>query len=516
MSESIVPPAVRRKMNKAARGGQFQQDLGKLGLKPLQDGDRRLLVDRAGNTVAEAVDGLPDTYQFIRDTRIRTQRATVTIGRYDTVDAVHAVALFAGTDDAAVVAATLDQERQQAERKSKAAQDKANEDAVRRMNADEFARREKARRLYGDVGEVVAVTGDAVVEVVDDDETFLIPGMWSFNRPQVLAYGEPKVGKSTLAHNFVAALLSGEMLFGHRKVVSPGGRVGLIDTEMTRSYLTTEFGKDWPEVSDNRDRLILYPLGEKGAARLFDVTDPEVRNEWVDRLRDAHVEVLFIDCLGPLLRKAGVDENTEAGMFMEHIREVCDRAGVKAHMILDHASAKTSKGTGTADKTPRGDSRKLDTVDTIMHLYAHPDVETGLQLKVTGRDGDRMIDLDRDGKRFTEVVYSGGDDYRQAREAFELYPAVKRVLTDVTEPLSQRGLVDAVFERVKGRSNPPSERQVKACVGWLVAQGHLATSSGPNNRLLHSLTDSEPVAPTRPPARVRGGTFGGISDSDSG
>ncbi|AHW63914.1 Hypothetical protein CGLY_07345 [Corynebacterium glyciniphilum AJ 3170] len=467
---------------------------------------RRVLVDRAGNTVAEAVDGLPDTYQFIRDTRIRTQRATVTIGRYDTVDAVHAVALFAGTDDAAVVAATLDAERQQAERKSKAAQDDDDAKELRRRKARKNADRVEAAELYGDVAEVEVQIGDAATTPTEVTDSFLVESLWSYTRPQVLLYAKAKIGKSTLAHNVIAALLSGNRLFGRYRVETPAGRIGLIDTEMTPEHLRNEFGTEWPEIVANNERLATWSLGRKGAARQFDVTDPEVRQKWVDRLRTANVEVLIVDCLGPLLRTAGVSENEDAARFMEHIREVCDRAGVKAHLIVDHASSKQ----GNEGNGPRGDSKKQDTADALWKFSKNRD--TGLfHLHVEGRDGEHTVDLERDvdSYRFRKVFYLDDPDYAREKDAHELFPVVRAAISDSPAVLSQTELRDAVGERLKRRADPPGRDRVRQAIISLTVQGCLSESRGERGAKLYALTGTEPVKPSKPVQRYDDGSFGG-------
>jgi hypothetical protein len=391
-------------------------------------------------------------------------------------------------------------------------QDEVNERLMKDRNGRKHVAKVAAAEAYGDVEPVRLLTGaEAVTPDEDEDETYLIPGMWSYNRPQLLVFGDPKVGKSTFCHNVIAALLSGDRLFGSRRVARPVRNVMLIDTEMSASYLRHEFAEQWPELVDNSDRFILGAFGEKGAARQFNVSDPDIQNEWVEKLKAAQVDVLIVDCLGPLLRKAGIDENTDAGAFMEHIRTTCERAGVRAHMILDHSSA---KGSANGKITPRGDSKKLDTADTFMHLGEHPEKVPGaLRLTVTGRDGNAVIDLERDGYRLSEVVYSEPKEYKRELDAYHLYEAVSNVLTKAGEPMSQTRLVAAVTSGTDyGR--PAVQDALKV----LVAQGHLAVDGGGTSGKAknYSLTDTEPVEPALPPKRKRDGSQGGSAMPGNG
>lgn len=389
--------------------------------------------------------------------------------------------------------------------------DREVEKVLLRDEAKREADRRKAAELYGDVAEVEPLTGDAVVEVVDVAESFMIESLWSYTRPQVLLYAKAKVGKSTLAHNVVAALLAGSRLFGRYRVEAPAGRIGIIDTEMTAEHLTSEFGLHWPEVRDHRDRVMLWPLGQKGAARQFDLTDPARRTAWAEKLKAANIDVLLVDCLGPLLRAAGIDENTDAAVFMEHIREVCDRAGVRAHLIVDHASSKAGK----EDNGARGDSKKMDTADALWKFSAAKDakgekVPGRFLLAVEGRDGSAKIDLYRESDqfRFQKVFYVDDPQYQIETDAHLVYPAARRVLGNDGE-LTQTKLIDAVYDRVKGTGTIGRER-VRKAVKNLALQGCLTTApNGERGAILYALGTGEPTKPSEPLRRVDDGTFGG-------
>ncbi|MGP5929103.1 AAA family ATPase [Corynebacterium glyciniphilum] len=475
-----------------------------------------ILVDRAGDTVATAVSR--DVYRTDDDVTVSVPRGTVEVPAGTVLDAVDVLSLYEG--DPAVVSLSRLAEVVDAREQRENAREQRLEDAIvrRRRTANRNIDREEAAELYGDVAEVEPLTGDAVVEVVAVAESFMVESLWSYTRPQVLLYAKAKVGKSTLAHNVVAALLAGTRLFGRYRVEAPAGRIGIIDTEMTAEHLTSEFGLHWPEVRDNRDRVKLWALGQKGAARQFDLTDPARRVQWAEKLRAEQIDVLVVDCLGPLLRAAGVKENEDAAVFMEHIREVCDRAGVKAHMIVDHAS---SKADGLA-QGPRGDSKKQDTADALWKFYGAKTakgepVPGRFVLDVEGRDGSAKIDLYRetDGFRFHKVFYEDDPQYQVDADAHDLYPAARRALS-AAGPLTQTKLVDAVYSTVKGAEGPGRER-VRLAVKNLATQRCLTTTAGGDRgAITYAIGEGRPIKPTRPLPRADNGTYGGAPLTVSG
>ncbi|WP_186314495.1 AAA family ATPase [Corynebacterium glyciniphilum] len=214
MSDQILDPATRRMFNEQWSKGEFDDHLGKLGLKQeTKDGDRRVLVDKAGNTRAEQVDELPGTYRFIHDTRVTTVRRTKSVNKHDTIDAVGAVALYNGATEADTVAASLDGERQRTQRKrSKTVTEKLkrlrdDDEAKQLRNAEKLAAQyEEAGRRPGDSwgardddSELVAAVFAGEVEQPTPSVMARVDGAAMFYPGKTHSvYGEPGSGKSWL------------------------------------------------------------------------------------------------------------------------------------------------------------------------------------------------------------------------------------------------------------------------------------------------------------------------------
>lgn len=304
---------------------------------------------------------------------------------------------------------------------------KAREEAEQRIKHERRALNAQAR------GVMPTFSGAEILNLPEPENAFVIKDLWNAGG-QVLLFAPAKVGKSTLAHNVVESLTSGRPFVGRYSTAALQGRVGLIDVELEDWYL----GRQLRELeSIDPAQLQVWPL--RGRLADFDPTDEVNRNEWATLLRNSNIEILVIDCMGPLLKNAGLDEWRDGGTWLQCVRELCTMAGVKAHLVVDHASSKA----GGAENGPRGDSAKMDTPD---HVWKFSGVEAPnmpgefkeFTLQTIGRALPATVHLRRNDARFTAV--DGGDRInKDFDDAYLIGATVLQLLEEMHQELVQGG-----------------------------------------------------------------------------
>ncbi|WP_211439292.1 AAA family ATPase [Corynebacterium glutamicum] len=300
--------------------------------------------------------------------------------------------------------------------------------------AKEIARQLKTAEDKDRRGAVPCFDGNELFALPDLSEKWTIEGMWNSDG-QALLYAPAKVGKSTLMHNMIESLTSGRPFLGKFDTPVCPGRVGLIDAELSPHKLKEQLSQ---LESLDRSKLVVWPI--RGRLADFDPTDEVNRTEWATRLRDSNIEILVIDCMGPLLKHAGLDEWRDGGMWLQYVRELCAMAGVRAHLVVDHAS---SKDNGMSNG-PRGDSSKVDGPDNMIAFQGHEKNEHAntynrYSLETYGRGESMKIDLRRiEHGRFISLDEDGGVDATQLA-AYKIGAKILAKLEEVHQQLIQEG-----------------------------------------------------------------------------
>lgn len=266
---------------------------------------------------------------------------------------------------------------------------------ARELRIDKAARELLARELReataGRVGAPVILTGAEFMAQPTEAAKYRVDTLWN-EGGQVLLYAAAKAGKSTFMHNLVESLTNGRAFLDMYDVERVQGRVTLIDFELSPDRLREELA----HYDLDHDRFNIVPMRHMGAGQ-FDPMDDANRAQWAAMLREANTEVLIIDCLGPVVRATGRDPNTEGGHMLDAIILLCAEAGIKSHLVVDHASSKSYAG----DNGARGDSTKMDIPDHLWHLRKHGDGDNAkFTVDITGRAEDVHLDLVRNGYKF--------------------------------------------------------------------------------------------------------------------
>jgi AAA domain-containing protein len=267
-----------------------------------------------------------------------------------------------------------------------------------------------------------------------EQQTWRVEGLWP-GQGRVVCAAARKAGKTTLTSNLVRSLADSEPFLGHYGVHPPRGRVGLIDTEMSRDMIRRWYGD---QQLRRPDRVAVWTL--RGRLGSLDVLSREGRLRWAELLKEAEVEVLILDCLAPLLSALELDESNEGiGRFLEAWDALLVEAEVSESLVNHHM--------GHTSERSRGGSRLRDWPEVEWRLVREREEKT-----------DQEID---GGARFFSAY---GRDVEVGETLLEFQPGLRRLVW-----------------RSGGRS---SHRQVKKLVGVVGAVQEL------ENRQLAATTNA--------------------------
>ncbi len=229
------------------------------------------------------------------------------------------------------------------------------EETYSRTLADELVRQRARREAKRILDTEERSAGDDIPDPIlladflnEDDEAdvaWRIEGLWPAGAKVILAAGA-KAGKTTSTGNIVRSLVDGDRLFR----VFPThaldeGIVVVLDFEMPRKSL-----RRWLRDQGIRNKHKLAVWTERGKAGRFDLRLPEVRAQWVAKLRKAGTRIWIIDCLTPILAALGIGENdnTEVGRILDGITAAAGEAGVDEVLLIHHMGHQAERVRGAS------------------------------------------------------------------------------------------------------------------------------------------------------------------------
>ena len=240
---------------------------------------------------------------------------------------------------------------------------------------------------------------------------------------RVILSAQQKSGKTTFVGNVLRSLADGDPFLG-KYATEPVQRVTVIDNELNRGMI-----RSWLRDQGIRkpDRVELVPM--RGQMSSFTILDAAGRARWAELLRGS--DVLVFDCLRPALDALGLDENHDAGRFLEALDALAAEAGIAEVFAVHHMGHKGERS--------RGDSRIQDWPDANWRLLptmvdGEPDPAGPRSFWAYGRDVDKAA---------TELAYDA----------------------------TTRRLTDTDAGRVKGASRVQLEETADAIAGWIAQQG---------------------------------------------
>jgi hypothetical protein len=255
----------------------------------------------------------------------------------------------------------------------------------------------------------VPVRLDVLLAEPDEPVSYRIDRLWPAGGRVILA-AQRKAGKTTCTGNLLRSLADGDAFLG-RYAVTPvgGGTVFAIDTEMSRRMLRAWLAD---QKISHPDRVHIEPL--RGAVSSFAILDPRRRAGWAQAIRQRAARVLLIDCIGPVLAAAGLDENSslDVGRFLAALEELLADAGVAEAALCHHM--------GHAAERSRGASRLRDWPDAEWKLvYELADDDTDATpvarryFSAAGRDvaePEQLLDYDAASRHLTVAGGSRRDE----------------------------------------------------------------------------------------------------------
>jgi hypothetical protein len=382
--------------------------------------------------------------------------------------AAHAAGLLAGVDEQGLeqLARFEDERRlrEQAETLRKTAVGKAAFDIQVRREAQRLVDAQERPPV-----ELPRLSSLAVfLEVQDEAITHRIAGLWPSGGRVVLT-APPKIGKSTTVANVLRSLADGDAFLG-QFAAQRAKRVVLLDNELDERML-----RRWLREHQIVNVNAVAVASLRGRLSTFDILDPATRTRWAQLLGPA--DVLIFDCLRPALDALGLDENRDAGRFLEALDELTTEAGISETLVIHH--------TGHTGERSRGDSRIIDWPDAIWKLVRDTDADeanpqaAGRYFTAYGRDVDQPETLLAYDPTTRHLTAAGGTR-RDTREG-PIRLALVELLADAGMPLSGRAIEGPLTEAGHARD------QVRGVLKKLVREAVVQTSSGPRNAVLHSL-----------------------------
>ena len=246
---------------------------------------------------------------------------------------------------------------------------------------------------------------------------YLVENLWPENGRVVLTAAK-KTGKTTMVGNVLRSLLDGGSFLGNFPV-KPGNRVYLIDNEMNSKALQKWYREFDAQHYENLFVECLRENREYGR-RVFNPLDETNRAVWAERIAATGANVVVLDCLRPQMDALGLDENHEAGLFLDAMDALIQQAGVP-HLLVVHHS-------GHLEGRARGDSRIGDWPDAEWKLNKKTEQGTR-SFQAYGRDvsvpaqalkytaENRLLELDPDALRMEEAAKD--EEKRAAQAALE-------------------------------------------------------------------------------------------------
>lgn len=187
----------------------------------------------------------------------------------------------------------------------------------------------------------------------DEDPEYRIEGLHP-TRGRVVVLAPRKAGKSTLVGNVARCLVDDYPVLG-RFAVEPVDRLLIIDNE-----LDVRTSKRWLREQGILNTHRVDVLHLRGRTGTFNILDPQIRAQWARRCEG--VDLVFFDCLRPVLDALGLSEDKDAGRFLVAFDAFLAEAGIGEAIIVHHM--------GHNGERARGDSRIQDWPDAIWKMVA--------------------------------------------------------------------------------------------------------------------------------------------------
>lgn len=295
----------------------------------------------------------------------------------------------------------------------------------------------------------------------------------------VLFAAPSKAGKTTAVGNLIRSLVDGDPFLDKFAINKPATRLVLIDNELPKHMV-----QDWLSKQRiiNTD-AVADVIRLRGQCSTFDILNDRVRSEWATRLRELECDYLILDCLSPIFEALGLDENHDAGKFINAFRELLFEAGMAGDSTIIHHM-------GHSNERARGDSKLLAEPDALWKyvLDKPDDPQSPRYFSAFGRDVDVSQGLVEYNPATRRLKYR--DVSRtQARKQDKLQSAVSEILRILKEDKSNGGIgisQKKLIEQVKTATGI-GEPTIKLALKMGVDEGQLVVFDGDNSSKIYTI-----------------------------
>lgn len=351
--------------------------------------------------------------------------------------------------------------------------EKAVEDKVYRMRVTEEAKIRFNNILAGEIQLPHLESAEELALAVPQTPDWLVKDL--IPRDGVITItAQKKVGKTTVVHKLLEAILNGGTFLETFQCFPPTGSMCIFDLEMPRDKLGEWIRRNGIAHHD------VYATSLRGKATHFNIMNENHRRAIADDLKEKNCKLLVVDPLGPYLRMTGAEENStsEGGRAFDAVVSLKQEANVDTLIIPLHA--------GHNDKTrARGASVFGDIPDVLISLYKKNDNDDVRHFSATGRDVDvNTLSFTYDTTNGEITMLEGGtpDDARD-----EDVLSVLDILENVSA-VSQNQIVKAMKTRLPGCG--PS--RAKTALAQAIKREYVRTektADTPKAPINHDLTD---------------------------
>lgn len=232
------------------------------------------------------------------------------------------------------------------------------EEAYDRRRADEAARRRLTAENNPQAPPPAPTTLETLLARPDDPATYRVQGCLPIGACMMLV-ARAKSGKTRIITSLVRALVDGTPFLGKYRVEPVEFGVTIFDNEMDERMI-----RAWYRAAGIQNTHLVHIVPLRGQTTAFDILDPDKRFELVKLYEGS--EVYILDALRPALDSFGLDENREAGRYVQAWKNFIYELGGEESVIVHHM--------GHSGERARGDSGLIGGVDgTWKILLQDPD-----------------------------------------------------------------------------------------------------------------------------------------------
>lgn len=335
---------------------------------------------------------------------------------------------------------------------------------VERLAVREEAKRQYQKETFGEHLPPEPVTLTELLNQESNPTKYRIESVWPMHS-RVMFAAQAKAGKTTFVGNVLRSLVDGKSLLDTFDVQEEVKRVTLLDFEMSADML-----REWLDAQDidHKDRITVYAA--RGKAASFNILDDDIRKRWADKLRVDTPDVLVIDCIGPILRAAGIEED-KGGIFLVHLDMLLTEAGIGDCLVVHHM--------GHNGERSRGDSYFRGWPEVEWKLVKNEDDPAiPRYFSAYGRDVD-VHESELGYNTLTRHLTMIGGSRRQA--------ATRGAMPDLIQLLSANTGVSASDIETQLMVKGHGRKAIRDTVKQAIRQGTVITRPGARNSVLHAV-----------------------------